>query len=173
MCVTWCFSSCEASISLRRSGRCGRSLLTRRCVPAALLRPRRLRRRRLDISIHRLSRLNEWQDFHLPTCQPRLALTRFSVPAVPLRRWPPPPPLHKDYLINRIISASILPRRSDNVKREQENNQSIFAMKLWILRASAAPPNERGRCVFSARGLWVFPQMDLHAEVELKRAAPK
>lgn len=68
-------------------------------------------------------------------CQPRLAVTRFNVPAKchfgclwnqrTIETLP-----HKDYLINRIISPSILSQLCDNVKREQENNQSIFVMKL-------------------------------------------
>lgn len=89
----------------------------------------------LDISIHRLSVVNEWQDFHLPMCQPRLAVTWFNVPAkchcgsLWKRRTVENQP-RKDYLINRIILPSILSQLCDNVKREQENNQSIFVIKV-------------------------------------------
>lgn len=92
-------------------------------------------------------------------CQPRLAVTRFNVPAkchfgclwnqCAIETLP-----HKDYLINRIISPSILSQLCDNVKREQENNQSIFVMKLHhppSVVCSHLNHNEKWRYVFTQR----------------------
>lgn len=89
-------------------------------------------------------------------CQPRLAVTRFNVPAKchfgclwnqrTIETLP-----HKDYLINRIISPSILSQLCDNVKREQENNQSIFVMKLChppSVACSRLNRNEKWRYVY-------------------------
>lgn len=68
-------------------------------------------------------------------CQPRLAVTRFNVPAKchfgsPWNQRAIETLPRKDYLINRIISPSILSQLCDNVKRERENNQSLFVMKV-------------------------------------------
>lgn len=89
-------------------------------------------------------------------CQPRLAVTRFNVPAkchfgCLWNQRAIETLLHKDYLINRIISASILSQLCDSVKREQENNQSIFVMKVChppSVMCSHLNPNEKWRYVF-------------------------
>lgn len=82
---------------------------------------------------------------------------------VPL--WSPADPAQagalprKDDLINGIISASIFPQLCDNVKREQENKQSIFISESRPSRRMACREVcfvPRGRGCGRHHGLCVF-----------------